>query len=138
MQCESRNRGVRIRVHPGVRRNGVVDRQNLDEFQARMPGPIGEQFQVGEFAGTKTCFAAEAENRNRHARAFPGIGGQPDEAVVDDGVFSRREGVVQNPVVAVFKADEFSVSDIKNSVFVLNRKCLCLLYTSSVHAEQIL
>ncbi len=50
------------------------------------------------------------------------FGGQPDETVVDDDVFFRRGGFGQNPVVAVFKANELRLLDIINAVFVLHRQ----------------
>ena len=62
------DRRIRIRVGPIMRRGGIVDRQNLNELESRLRGPISQRFEVGKFTDTKTVFTAQGKNRNRNPR----------------------------------------------------------------------
>ncbi len=98
MQRERGDGGVRIRVQPGMRGAGVIDRQNLDQLETGASAPIGERFQIREFADTKAVFTAQTEDRDGHACTFPSVGGQADETIVHNRVFSVCNGIGISPV----------------------------------------
>ena len=68
VQREHADCRIRIGILPIVRRGGVVDRQNLDEFQANLVRPIGQFPEIRELAHAKTQIAAQGKHRDGHAR----------------------------------------------------------------------
>ena len=122
MQRERGDRGVRIGIGPGVRRRGVVDWKNLDQFQSRLIAPIHEQFQIGEFSNAKTSTTPQTENRNRHARAAPRLGWQTHEAVAHNYLTLGHRTFGQSTVLAIFVAEESSALHIEHAVFIFLRR----------------
>ena len=67
-----------------MRRGGVVDRQDLDEFQADLGRPVGQRLEVREFADAETVFAAQGKHRDRHPGGPIESGGVPAVTFVAD------------------------------------------------------
>lgn len=122
MQRERGNRRVGIRVLPGAGGAGVVDGQQLNQFQPRFFAPVCEPLEVEKFPDTKPVFAAQTENRHGHPRSVPGVCRKVGEAVIDNAV--RTGGGSQHAVRTILKAHERVVRHVKYAVFVAKRKGL--------------
>ena len=66
VQGEDADRRIRIGIHPVVCGSGVIDRQDLDEFQTDPARPVGQRLEVREFAHPQAAVAAQGKNRNGH------------------------------------------------------------------------
>ena len=124
MQRKRGDCGVGIGILPRVRGAGVVDGQKLDEFESDFIAPVGERLEVEEFAGAKTLFAAQAEDRDGHARCVPVIRRQIRKAVVDERMLVARPGIIQGAVRARLKPHVGILRNIEHAVFVGDRKTL--------------
>ena len=105
-----------------MRRNGVINRKDLDELQPGALTPIGQGFEVGELPHAKARLTPQTENRYGNSCALPQSRRERGKTVIQNGLFSPCNNVIQYAVGSVLVANERIVLHIIHAILIRNRK----------------